>query len=483
MGSEPRGCEAPGAALRRIGLGTGTYETNLLNLAHGISLVGAGEEETVIAGSLVGLRTGAVVSHVTITAWGWWGAIGVCVVGEAPEISHCTIRGNTMCGWPAFPDGYGSGGVVCSDGAAANLLRCTIVENCSAIGGGGVICFGSSPTIVSCVISRNRAGNWSDGGGVSCEGGSSPILLSCVVAGNSSTDNGGGIYCGGGSSPTLVNCLITGNSASAFPDIGAQGGGLYCEGGSSPALVGCTIAGNLATWGGGMYSTDTDESCPTITNCIVWGNRDPRGSPQLSLILGCEAPIVNYSCIDDEGWEWIDDGRGNIGSNPLFVRPGHWDDNGTPDNLEDDTWVDGDYHLQPGSPCIDTGTSEGAPTIDIEGNGRPCGAGVDIGAYEYQTEECLPETAAFVRGNADAQGSLNISDGIFILNFLFLGGREPPCMDAADTDDSGTLNVTDAVQVFNYLFLGGTAPLAPFPDCGADESADQLTCLSYPPCE
>ena len=51
-------------------------------------------------------------------------------------------------------------------------------------------------------------------------------------------------------------------------------------------------------------------------------------------------------------------------------------------DASDDVWVPGDYHLREGSPCIDAGTSEGAPTTDIEGNGRPYGAAFDIGAYE-----------------------------------------------------------------------------------------------------
>ncbi len=42
-----------------------------------------------------------------------------------------------------------------------------------------------------------------------------------------------------------------------------------------------------------------------------------------------------------------------------------------------------DYHLTETSPCIDAGTSEGAPLTDFDGNTRPIGNGWDIGAYEY----------------------------------------------------------------------------------------------------
>jgi hypothetical protein len=44
--------------------------------------------------------------------------------------------------------------------------------------------------------------------------------------------------------------------------------------------------------------------------------------------------------------------------------------------------VDGDYHLQAGSPCIDAGTSVNAPDDDIDGDPRPKGFGYDLGAHE-----------------------------------------------------------------------------------------------------
>ena len=41
-----------------------------------------------------------------------------------------------------------------------------------------------------------------------------------------------------------------------------------------------------------------------------------------------------------------------------------------------------DLHLTVQSPCIDQGTSDGAPASDADGNARPAGVGYDVGAYE-----------------------------------------------------------------------------------------------------
>lgn len=42
-----------------------------------------------------------------------------------------------------------------------------------------------------------------------------------------------------------------------------------------------------------------------------------------------------------------------------------------------------EYHLQSGSPCLDKGTSTDAPVRDRDGDVRPAGAGVDMGADEH----------------------------------------------------------------------------------------------------
>ncbi|MEM7234969.1 MAG: hypothetical protein AAF517_22510, partial [Planctomycetota bacterium] len=93
-----------------------------------------------------------------------------------------------------------------------------------------------------------------------------------------------------------------------------------------------------------------------------------------------------------------------------------------------------------------------------------------------------PEGTPFLRGDADSSSAINITDGIFILNFLFLGGPDPECRAAADADDSSAVNITDGIFVLNFLFLGGPNPPAPYPDCAAQDGLPEEQCPSFAGC-
>ena len=97
------------------------------------------------------------------------------------------------------------------------------------------------------------------------------------------------------------------------------------------------------------------------------------------------------------------------------------------------------------------------------------------------------EGGGFNRGDADADGTpvpVTLTDAVFVLNFLFTGGRSPTCLDAADADDNGSLEISDAIVTLNFLFLGGNAPPSPdpFSPCGTDPTEDDLDCASYENC-
>jgi hypothetical protein len=75
----------------------------------------------------------------------------------------------------------------------------------------------------------------------------------------------------------------------------------------------------------------------------------------------------------------------------------------------------------------------------------------------------------FRRGDANADGHVDIGDPIFSLGFIFAGGDAPPCLDGADSNDDGGVDISDAVFILFYLFSGQTPPPAPGAEaCGVD---------------
>lgn len=200
------------------------------------------------------------------------------------------------------------------------------------------------------------------GGGIYCEY-SSPTITNNIITKNSVRWDGGGIYCLD-SSPTIINNTITNNSTTL-----GDGGGICCEGpqSSTTTITNNTITENSAgRWGGGIYCfLYASFPSPTITNTILW--KDLSGGE--IWVDGTGLPItVTYSDIQG-GYP----GEGNIDADPLFGNP----------------YSGYAYDLKPGSPCINKGTSSGAPSTDIVGRPRPSGSGVDIGAYEQNDEGTL----------------------------------------------------------------------------------------------
>ena len=73
-----------------------------------------------------------------------------------------------------------------------------------------------------------------------------------------------------------------------------------------------------------------------------------------------------------------------------------------------------------------------------------------------------------LRGDANKDGALDVSDVVGVLDHLFLGKPEPRCPHAADFNLDQTLDVSDPVSLLSFLFLGG-----PF---GPEGAPSEVTC-------
>ncbi len=225
--------------------------------------------------------------------------------------------------------------------------------------GGGVFCR-SSAVVSNCIIVGNTADR-SGGGAIAGK------LYDCIIKGNSATNGGGAL------GSVLNNCLVLSNTCQGF------GGGAW-----GCSLISCTISANSALFGGGV---NTDLSPPvSIVNCIIYDNSVIGGG------LGSNhygsAGMTNC-CISPLAF-----GSGNFTNTPLLVD-----------------LLNGDYHLQPNSPCINAGNNSYATTsTDLDGNPRIAGGTVDIGAYEFQSPSSVLSYAWAQQYGLPTDGSADFTD-------------------------------------------------------------------------
>ncbi len=91
-------------------------------------------------------------------------------------------------------------------------------------------------------------------------------------------------------------------------------------------------------------------------------------------------------------------------------------------------------------------------------------------------------STTFRRGDGNGDGTVDLGDVIYTINWIFQGGPSFGCRSAADANDDGAIDLGDPIWVINYIFTSGASPPSPFPNCDEDPTADSLTCNSYPNC-
>jgi hypothetical protein len=159
-----------------------------------------------------------------------------------------------------------------------------------------------------------------------------------------------------------------------------------------------------------------------------------------------------------------------------------------------------------GTPSV----SSADPAGQEDTAGRPAGAAAadpvelpsrrarDLRFEEWLPAVKVPERSGIPAGRASAVSKGNVpgSCEVFPVQWSeagkvpsgdpigIRGGKNgSPCIDACDANDDGKVDLADAVSILRYLFtVGGKEPAAPFPDPGADPTADRLGCIAGEVC-
>ncbi len=250
-----------------------------------------------------------------------------------------------------------------------SIVEGLTIRNGHAAYGGGIYCYGSSPTIRDCVITSNRA-----------------------------TYHGGGIYCYD-SSIIVQNSIFCGNRALV------DGGGIYASG-WYVQIENCTVVSNEAgSTGGGIF----DDYEIYLINCVVWGNEDGGGSVESAQISG-NAPLINYSCI--QSWTGGLGGTGNIGSDPFFADPANDDFHL---KSQEGRWKTSDLQWVADtvtSPCIDAGDADSDWTAEL----WPHGKRINMGAYGGTAEASMSLDTSGNPADFDEDDDVDFTDFLSLVD-------------------------------------------------------------------
>jgi hypothetical protein len=276
------------------------------------------------------------ISGVTITrGFGQWGG-GVHVRMSQFSATDCVISDNASTNGV---DSYG-GGVYCTLGSTVRVASSLIVSNTAADGGAfQAVSSGTTLDVIHCRVVGNVA--TISGGGTRYDGGVRSTVAGCVFAGNQARYIGGGISVGPFGDVSLHRATIAWNQVTdtviVEPD-SQGGGGIAVAGVVSTATLSlrhCVVVGNIAVVGNDMRCGDV--SVVQASHCNIGD------------IYGTMHTSSNIISVD-----------------PMFADP-----------------ANGDFHLLYGSPCIDAGSTNTGASLDMDGESRPFGGAMDMGADEF----------------------------------------------------------------------------------------------------
>jgi parallel beta-helix repeat protein len=358
------------------------------------------------------------------------------------------------------------------------ILECSFINNqATDYSGGGLFLGLSSPIIKNCIIKGNICERL--GGGISLVS-SNPLIEGCTISDNQAYDNwgqGGGI-CTWYSSPVISNCLITSNYA------GLNGAGIYCGYQGLQLILNCTVSLNKIGRGAGAGIV-TENTFPLIINSIVYFNY-PIESKQIALFdwngMGYYPSICDISYSDIQGGELgiyvslsvLNYSKSNLGIDPCFVTPSYWDANGTPNDANDDFWVNGDYHLKSQgwrwdktanqwtwdnvtSRCIDAGSpgyslGDEPMTLLVDPLNRfGVNKRIDMGCYGGTAEASMPPYDWALLSDMDNNGKVDFVDYSYLTQLYGSSGEK---LDG-DLNRDGKVDMKD-LKLFAADWLGYT---------------------------
>ena len=307
----------------------------------------------------------------------------LCLSLTNVTVQNCIITNNTLT-VEGFDEVYGAGMATFST-TNTNIFNCTFSSNSIEDSDEGTAGFHagvlsgpevSSSTITDCVFNNN--------GGTGLLAVFSATVSNCTFSNNLGSMAGAVLADG---THTITNCLFYSNGENGLVLVNEDEVSTY-------TVTNCTFVNS--TDNAIILSGKEPISTATIKNCILYGSGgygiSERETGKNAIPINCcfynnTTGLFFHENSDSLTLAQINalsGASGNIAVDPLFTDV-----------------TNNDYTLQNLSPCIDAGTSTGAPATDLDGNTRPQGGGYDIGCYEYVSDLA---TTWYLSENCTANG-------------------------------------------------------------------------------
>ena len=198
-----------------------------------------------------------------------------------------------------------------------------------------------------------------------------------------------------------------------------------------------------------LYNLDMNRAVSTLSI--------PVGAGVTVTGRGFKAVESSGDGFNNEPWRAVRDGSGLTWSTSSLAE--HPDSNPLGWGNMYNFWFDADAAPADGAVTL------GVYRTDLDGPGSFSGTSRVPGAGAPPP----PQGDLFRRGDTDGNGSVELTDAILVLGYLFQGTGAPGCLETADTDDNGKIDISDAIRLLGWLFLGGEPLPAPgTQECGRD---------------
>ncbi|MFH2054515.1 MAG: dockerin type I repeat-containing protein, partial [bacterium] len=263
----------------------------------------------------------------------------------------------------------------------------------------------------------------------------------------------------GGQDPTTTENGVYDLSLGLFSIIPRQSGAtwavgtideLYKAAFYDPVDPGADANGTLDYW---LFPTSSDAGAVQATANSVGDISNPGPD------------VVNFG--DAAIWNGVIGNVTTVGSaGPLAASPsGSYDQCGNVAEWTEDQYTGGGFTFSHvvGSNCH-SGLLPAAPEFDKDSLTTPSQS-----AYVGFRVVKLNPTGSGVCGDANTDSITNITDAVYLIQYIFNSGPAPVPLLAGDANCDGIVNITDAVYLIQFIFGGGPDPCDPddngVPDC------------------